>query len=212
MPGRSSTIPGCCWCSRRGHGRGACGGSGRSLPFLPAVPLTTLHFPLVQSLDWETFEQYCTWQLFLAHSIPLETIIPILQHLKYKGERSPVLSPAREGHGAGPPWPRAPALRLSFPLQSTPRRYPACCCSCGERSKCTTLCRGSRGHGLVGLPPRHAGGFLEHRQHGGDKGMPPAPAWAARAARRGEKAPLAGAPQLVTPVPEPLGTERGGRV
>ncbi|KPP78306.1 integrator complex subunit 3-like [Scleropages formosus] len=41
---------------------------------------------LIQSLDWETFEQYSTWQLFLAHSIPLETIIPILQHLKYKGE------------------------------------------------------------------------------------------------------------------------------
>uniref|UniRef100_A0A8C5IW55 Integrator complex subunit 3 n=1 Tax=Junco hyemalis TaxID=40217 RepID=A0A8C5IW55_JUNHY len=36
---------------------------------------------LIQSLDWETFEQYCTWQLFLAHNIPLETIIPILQHL-----------------------------------------------------------------------------------------------------------------------------------
>lgn len=42
--------------------------------------------PAVQSLDWETFEQYCAWQLFLAHNIPLETIIPILQHLKYKGE------------------------------------------------------------------------------------------------------------------------------
>lgn len=40
----------------------------------------------VQSLDWETFEQYCAWQLFLAHNIPLETVIPILQHLKYKGE------------------------------------------------------------------------------------------------------------------------------
>ncbi|XP_077111146.1 integrator complex subunit 3 isoform X1 [Ranitomeya variabilis] len=39
---------------------------------------------LIQSLDWETFEQYCTWQLFLAHNVPLETIIPILQHLKYK--------------------------------------------------------------------------------------------------------------------------------
>lgn len=46
--------------------------------FLPSLP--------VQSLDWETFEQYCAWQLFLAHNIPLETIIPILQHLKYKGE------------------------------------------------------------------------------------------------------------------------------
>lgn len=42
---------------------------------------------IVQSLDWETFEQYSTWQLFLAHSIPLETIIPILQHLKYKGRK-----------------------------------------------------------------------------------------------------------------------------
>lgn len=49
----------------------------------------------VQSLDWETFEQYSTWQLFLAHSIPLETIIPILQHLKYKGDVHKV-SP---GHG-----------------------------------------------------------------------------------------------------------------
>uniref|UniRef100_A0A8C7WMU0 Integrator complex subunit 3 n=1 Tax=Oryzias sinensis TaxID=183150 RepID=A0A8C7WMU0_9TELE len=39
---------------------------------------------LIQSLEWETFEQYSTWQLFLAHSIPLETIIPILQHVKYK--------------------------------------------------------------------------------------------------------------------------------
>ena len=53
----------------------------------------------VQSLDWETFEQYSTWQLFLAHSIPLETIIPILQHLKYKGE-VPELSP---GHGSTSP-------------------------------------------------------------------------------------------------------------
>ncbi|PIO25787.1 hypothetical protein AB205_0141670 [Aquarana catesbeiana] len=41
---------------------------------------------LIQSLEWETFEQYCTWQLFLAHNVPLETIIPILQHLKYKAE------------------------------------------------------------------------------------------------------------------------------
>uniref|UniRef100_A0A8C5AE63 Integrator complex subunit 3 n=1 Tax=Gadus morhua TaxID=8049 RepID=A0A8C5AE63_GADMO len=39
---------------------------------------------LIQSLDWETFEQYSTWQLFLAHSIAMETIIPILHHLKYK--------------------------------------------------------------------------------------------------------------------------------
>lgn len=51
-----------------------------TLSSCPVLALST-----VQSLDWETFEQYSTWQLFLAHSIPLETIIPILQHLKYKG-------------------------------------------------------------------------------------------------------------------------------
>ena len=91
-------------CPARGWG-GGCDAEGlrqswpRWLWLVPAVrPLTVPCFPLVQSLDWETFEQYCTWQLFLAHSIPLETIIPILQHLKYKGE----LSPARQRHGAGP--------------------------------------------------------------------------------------------------------------
>ncbi|MGH0187825.1 UNVERIFIED_CONTAM: hypothetical protein FKN15_026518 [Acipenser sinensis] len=43
---------------------------------------------LIQSLDWETFEQYSTWQLFLAHNIPLETIIPILQHLNLRSSSS----------------------------------------------------------------------------------------------------------------------------
>nr|XP_020666479.1 integrator complex subunit 3 [Pogona vitticeps] len=52
--------------------RPTCGEEGEKILFL------------VQSLEWETFEQYGTWQLFLAHNIPLETIIPILQHLKYK--------------------------------------------------------------------------------------------------------------------------------
>lgn len=69
------------------------------VPILPPstlqLPFTSLRLPLVQSLDWETFEQYCTWQLFLAHSIPLETIIPILQHLKYKGEPPPGAGEAR---------------------------------------------------------------------------------------------------------------------
>lgn len=60
----------------------------------PVVAVST-----VQSLDWETFEQYSTWQLFLAHSIPLETIIPILQHLKYKGEL-PVLVQNRLREGS----------------------------------------------------------------------------------------------------------------
>lgn len=67
----------------------------------------------VQSLDWETFEQYCAWQLFLAHNIPLETIIPILQHLKYKGEqagahRLPNGPPPPPGSLKGPAGGRAP--------------------------------------------------------------------------------------------------------
>ena len=100
-PGRSSAVP---WV-QLDLAEGLRQSCLRWLWQVPPVPpgavqasLTILCFPLVQSLDWETFEQYCTWQLFLAHSIPLETIIPILQHLKYKGE----LSPAQERHGAGP--------------------------------------------------------------------------------------------------------------
>lgn len=63
--------------------------------------------PAVQSLDWETFEQYCAWQLFLAHNIPLETIIPILQHLKYKGESGSRQGALRER----PPGPSGAGLR-----------------------------------------------------------------------------------------------------
>ncbi|GLD72204.1 integrator complex subunit 3 isoform X1 [Lates japonicus] len=39
---------------------------------------------LIQSLDWETFEQYSTWQLFLAHSI-LRPSSPSRSTLKHKG-------------------------------------------------------------------------------------------------------------------------------
>uniref|UniRef100_A0A8C0UE09 Integrator complex subunit 3 n=1 Tax=Cyanistes caeruleus TaxID=156563 RepID=A0A8C0UE09_CYACU len=78
---------------------------------------------LIQSLDWETFEQYCTWQLFLAHNIPLETIIPILQHLKYKGEAFPGESRGenvpREFQGSIP----APAQPL-LPPRSRASRGP----------------------------------------------------------------------------------------
>ncbi|PWA33384.1 hypothetical protein CCH79_00014075 [Gambusia affinis] len=54
------------------------------LNILSKEPRSRVRFCFLWSLEWETFEQYSTWQLFLAHSIPLETIIPILQHLKYK--------------------------------------------------------------------------------------------------------------------------------
>ncbi|TRZ01352.1 hypothetical protein DNTS_033243 [Danionella cerebrum] len=61
--------------------------SGELLNMIVAViDSAQLQELMFQSLDWETFEQYSTWQLFLAHSIPLESIIPILQHLKYKGK------------------------------------------------------------------------------------------------------------------------------
>lgn len=73
------------------------GGAGRGR----REPLSL--WPAVQSLDWETFEQYCAWQLFLAHNIPLETIIPILQHLKYKGEQA---VPGGPGQGQLPSPPR----------------------------------------------------------------------------------------------------------
>lgn len=65
------------------------GGAGGGCPHARECVVMLGSSVTVQSLDWETFEQYSTWQLFLAHSIPLETIIPILQHLKYKGEAPP---------------------------------------------------------------------------------------------------------------------------
>lgn len=84
----------------------------------------------VQSLDWETFEQYSTWQLFLAHNVPLETIIPILQHLKYKGERQCTVY--RQTHTFNI---SHITHNPSLCSQSIPRLYPACSCSYAEKSK-----------------------------------------------------------------------------
>ncbi|KAI8512582.1 Integrator complex subunit 3 [Branchiostoma belcheri] len=39
---------------------------------------------LLASLNWESFEQYAVWQLFLAHDIPVEAVLPILQKANYK--------------------------------------------------------------------------------------------------------------------------------
>lgn len=36
------------------------------------------------SLEWETFEQFCLWQLFIAHSMPVEYILPILPKLEFQ--------------------------------------------------------------------------------------------------------------------------------
>ena len=36
---------------------------------------------LETSLEWESFEQYCTWQLFAVHDISLEITLPLVQKL-----------------------------------------------------------------------------------------------------------------------------------
>lgn len=38
---------------------------------------------LSASLSWETFEQYCLWQLVTAHGIPIDYILPILPNLEF---------------------------------------------------------------------------------------------------------------------------------
>ncbi|RWS03044.1 integrator complex subunit 3-like protein [Dinothrombium tinctorium] len=36
------------------------------------------------SLEWETFEQFCLWQLIAAHNIPMEYVLPILPKLEFQ--------------------------------------------------------------------------------------------------------------------------------
>lgn len=38
---------------------------------------------LSASLNWETFEQFCLWQLVSAHGIPMNYVLPILPRLEY---------------------------------------------------------------------------------------------------------------------------------
>ena len=38
---------------------------------------------LTLSLSWETFEQFCFWQLISAHGIPIETLVSILPGLNF---------------------------------------------------------------------------------------------------------------------------------
>lgn len=40
------------------------------------------------SLNWETFEQFCLWQLISAHSIGVESILPVLPKLEFQGKYS----------------------------------------------------------------------------------------------------------------------------
>lgn len=38
------------------------------------------------SLEWETFEQFCLWQLIAAHNIPVDYVLPILPKLEFQGD------------------------------------------------------------------------------------------------------------------------------
>lgn len=43
-------------------------------------------FVLDASLEWESFEQFCLWQLISAQNIPIEFILPILPKLEFSGK------------------------------------------------------------------------------------------------------------------------------
>ncbi|XP_068622416.1 integrator complex subunit 3 homolog [Battus philenor] len=47
---------------------------------------------LSTSLGWETFEQYCLWQLLTAHDISVEDVLPIIPKLSYKAHAEAVTS------------------------------------------------------------------------------------------------------------------------
>ncbi|XP_022252177.1 integrator complex subunit 3-like isoform X1 [Limulus polyphemus] len=44
------------------------------------------------SLEWETFEQFCLWQLIAAHNIPVDYILPILPKLEYNAHAEALTS------------------------------------------------------------------------------------------------------------------------
>ncbi|KAK0088867.1 hypothetical protein PV325_010464 [Microctonus aethiopoides] len=39
---------------------------------------------LTASLQWETFEQYCFWQLIVAHDFPIKYVLPVLPKLQFR--------------------------------------------------------------------------------------------------------------------------------
>ena len=43
-----------------------------------------LYVYTASSLKWESFEQYCVWQLFAAHDIPVDVALPLVQKLDPK--------------------------------------------------------------------------------------------------------------------------------
>ena len=47
---------------------------------------------LSASLSWETFEQYCLWQLVTAHGIPIDYVLPILPRLEFSNHAEALTS------------------------------------------------------------------------------------------------------------------------
>lgn len=47
---------------------------------------------LSASLSWETFEQYCLWQLVTAHGIPIDYVLPILPRLEFSSHAEALTS------------------------------------------------------------------------------------------------------------------------
>lgn len=44
------------------------------------------------SLEWETFEQFCLWQLIAAHNIPVDYVLPILPKLEFQAHAEALTS------------------------------------------------------------------------------------------------------------------------
>lgn len=47
---------------------------------------------LSASLTWETFEQFCLWQLVTAHGIPINYVLPILPRLEFSNHAEALTS------------------------------------------------------------------------------------------------------------------------
>lgn len=47
---------------------------------------------LTASLSWETFEQYCLWQLLTAHNISIDDVLPILPKLEFSSHAEALTS------------------------------------------------------------------------------------------------------------------------
>ncbi|XP_014475902.1 PREDICTED: integrator complex subunit 3 isoform X3 [Dinoponera quadriceps] len=47
---------------------------------------------LTASLNWDTFEQYCLWQLIFAHDFPIDYVLPVLPKLQFRNHAEALTS------------------------------------------------------------------------------------------------------------------------